>query len=40
MAQHVIVKEYNPLYPKLYNEEEKLIKKILGEDLVYIERIG
>ena len=40
MAQHVIVKEYNPLYSKLYNEEEKLIKKILGEDLVHIEHIG
>ena len=40
MAQHVIVKEYNPLYPKLYNEEEKLIKKILGKNLVYIEHIG
>ena len=40
MAQHVIVKEYNPLYPKLYNEEEKLIKKILGENLVHIEHIG
>ena len=37
MAQHVIVKEYNPLYSKLYNEEEKLIKKILGENLVHIE---
>lgn len=40
MAQHVIVKEYNPLYPKLYNEEEKLIKKILGKNLAHIEHIG
>ena len=40
MAQHVIVKEYNPLYPKLYNEEEKLFKKILGKNLVHIEHIG
>ena len=40
MAQHVIVKEYNPLYLKLYNEEEKLIKKILGKNLVHIEHIG
>lgn len=40
MAQHVIVKEYNPLYPKLYNEEKKLIKKILGKNLVLIEHIG
>lgn len=40
MTQHVIVKEYNPLYPKLYNEEEKLIKKILGKNLVHIEHIG
>ena len=40
MAQHVIVKEYNPLYPKLYNEEKKLIKKILDKNLVHIEHIG
>lgn len=40
MAQHVIVKEYNRLYPKLYNEEKKLIKKILGKNLVLIEHIG
>lgn len=40
MSQHVIVKEYNFDYPKMYQEEEKKIKKILKDNLVFIEHIG
>lgn len=37
MSQHVIVKDYNFDYPKMYQEEEK---KILKGNLVFIEHIG
>ena len=40
MSQHVIVKDYNFDYPKMYQEEEKKIKKILKDNLVFIEHIG
>lgn len=33
MSQHVIVKDYNFDYPKMYQEEEKKIKKILKDNL-------
>lgn len=40
MSQHVIVKDYNFDYSKMYQEEEKKIKKILKDNLVFIEHIG
>lgn len=40
MSQHVIVKDYNFDYPKMYQEEEKKIKNILKDNLVFIEHIG
>ena len=40
MSQHVIVKEYNFDYPKMYQEEEKKIKKFLKDNPVFIEHIG
>ena len=40
MSQHVIVKDYNFDYPKMYQEEEKKIKRILKDNLVFIEHIG
>lgn len=40
MSQHVIVKDYNFDYTKMYQEEEKKIKKILKDNLVFIEHIG
>lgn len=40
MAQHVIVKEYNKDYPKLYEIEKKLLVNILKDNLVEINHIG
>lgn len=40
MAQHVIVEPYNPLWPLLYEREEKLIRRILKDNLVSIHHIG
>lgn len=40
MAQHVIVKEYNKDYPKLYEIEKKLLVNILKDNLVEIYHIG
>ena len=36
MSQHVIVKDYNFDYSKMYQEEEKKIKKILKDNLVFL----
>lgn len=40
MSQHVIVREYDPRYPALYEKETGLISSILGENLVAIHHIG
>ncbi len=40
MAQHIVVKEYNPNYPLMFEKEKKLIISILKENLVGIFHIG
>ncbi|WAA08983.1 GrpB family protein [Fervidibacillus albus] len=40
MARHIIVKEYNPLWPELFEKEASRISKILGKNLVSIHHIG
>ena len=40
MAQHVIVTEYNPLWPQLYRQEAEQIRAILRDNCVAIHHIG
>lgn len=40
MSQHVIVKEYNEEYKKIYDKEKEIIKNILKDNLVNIFHIG
>ena len=40
MVQHVIVREYNPLWTKMFETEAVEIKKILGENCIEIHHIG
>ncbi len=40
MSQHITVVDYNPLWPKKYEEEALLIKDILADNCVAIYHIG
>lgn len=40
MAQHVIVTDYDPAWPLMYQEEKALIRRILGDDAVAVYHIG
>ena len=40
MSQHIIVKEYNPLWTEKYREEASLIKSILAENCIAVYHIG
>ena len=39
MSQHITVVDYNPLWPKKYEEEALLIKDILADNCVAIYHI-
>lgn len=40
MPQHVVVKEYNPLWVKEFEKEKEVIAKILGANAAEIYHIG
>lgn len=40
MCQHIIVKDYNPLWVNKYEEESLLIKDILADNCIAIYHIG
>ncbi len=40
MPQHIIVKSYNPDYPRLFEEEKSRLIPLFGENLVFLEHIG
>ncbi len=40
MAQHVVVTEYNPIWPEMFEIEANYIQKILGDNCVAIHHIG
>jgi GrpB-like predicted nucleotidyltransferase (UPF0157 family) len=40
MSKQVVIVAYDPEWPKLYDEEEQLIKKTLGNRIKAIEHIG
>jgi GrpB-like predicted nucleotidyltransferase (UPF0157 family) len=40
MAQHIVVREYDPFWQDAFEVESALIQKILGENLVAIHHIG
>ncbi len=40
MAQHIIITDYNPNWPKMFEEEAAVIKDILGENCVSVHHIG
>lgn len=40
MAQHIVVTEYDPLWPQMFEAEATEIKRILGENCVEIYHIG
>lgn len=40
MPQHIVITEYNPSWPKMFEQEAAAIKQILGENCVAIYHIG
>ena len=40
MSQHIIVRDYDPLWIEKYREESSLVKDILAENCVAIYHIG
>ena len=40
MPQHIVVKEYNPLWVKEFEKEKEVIAKILGANAAEIYHIG
>lgn len=40
MAQHIIVTDYNPLWPKLFEAEAAKIREILGDNCLELHHIG
>lgn len=40
MSQHIIVTEYNPAWPQMFEQEADAIKKILGKNCIAIHHIG
>lgn len=40
MTQHIIVTAYNPAWPKMFEDEAKKIRSILGKNCVVIYHIG
>lgn len=40
MSQHIIVTEYNPAWPQMFEQEVAAIQKILGENCIAIHHIG
>ena len=40
MSQHIVVTDYNPIWPKMYEEEARSIEKILGDNCVAVYHIG
>lgn len=40
MAQHIVVKEYNPAWREMFQEEAAVIKEILGDNCVEVHHIG
>lgn len=40
MPQHIVVVDYNPLWPLLFRKEADAISRILGDNLVLIHHIG
>lgn len=40
MAQHVVVREYSPVWREKYEEEAEKIREILGDNCLEIHHIG
>ena len=40
MPQHIVVTDYNPEWPRMYQEEEKKIQAILRENCTAVYHIG
>ena len=40
MAQHIVVTDYNPMWARMFEDEAKLIKRILGDNCTEIHHIG
>ena len=40
MPQHIVVVDYDPLWPLLFRKEADAISRILGDNLVLIHHIG
>ena len=40
MPQHIIVTEYNPDWPQMFQQEMKKIERILGDNCVAVCHIG
>ena len=40
MSQHIVVTDYNPIWPKMYEEEARSIEKILADNCVAVYHIG